>query len=289
MSIDMIRCVIARRIGPGVVPRKDPNKPPDRIGAAPRKAVLLCLAEHAHKDSDGAFPGVARLAQEAEMDERTVRTALSSLRCERLIVETRPATQHEPTQYKINVQALSALPLVKVDHPDLSVDPPSNIQGGPRLHSDLSLHPPRPEPTPPEPVLNRKGTIKDSSPCGEKPKPIPQKAQEHGAMFESLADICSMKPPDGDWKKLARMNAGRLNRAAKELRETGVTPGQLQEFKRYWCEVDFRGRKGQPPDPESVVKEWPHFLNVGNAQAEADQKYLEGTITADEIRRRMAQ
>lgn len=81
-------------------------------------------------------------------------------------------------------------------------------------------------------------------------------------VFEALADITDMTPPGRAWKNLTRSAAGQLNRYGKELREAGANPDQVLGFGVWWRKEDWRGRKGQPPTPADVVKNWPQFLNA---------------------------
>jgi len=87
------------------------------VGSAARKAVLLILAEHAHRDGTHAFPSVGTIVAETELRPSTVRQALSDLRggtekrpMPRLIVATKPAGRYRPTEYRIRLRALDKLP-----------------------------------------------------------------------------------------------------------------------------------------------------------------------------------
>jgi len=112
------------------------------VGSAPRKAVLLCLAEHSNPDGEMAYPSVWRIGKETELAESTVRSALAWLRKQRLIIQTYPAAQHRPPTYRVNLDRLSDLPLVEVYRKEHQV-------------SDLPLVALRPPAPGPEPSLNR--------------------------------------------------------------------------------------------------------------------------------------
>jgi hypothetical protein len=87
------------------------------IGSATEKAVLTCLAEHSNPDGEMAFPSVWRISQETELAESTVRAALSNLRANQLIIQTRGPAQHKPATYRVNLDALADLQLVEVYRP----------------------------------------------------------------------------------------------------------------------------------------------------------------------------
>jgi hypothetical protein len=135
------------------------------LGSAPRKAVLLCLAEHSNPDGEMAFPSVYRISQETELGETTVRAALSWLRKQRLIIQTHPAAQHRPPTYRVNLDILPDLPLVEVYRPseNLQAEIPAEVArppAGAALDSPpslpgLPLLPSRPPAPAPEPSLNR--------------------------------------------------------------------------------------------------------------------------------------
>jgi len=73
----------------------------------------------------------------------------------------------------------------------------------------------------------------------------------HGAYFTTLRDICQL-----DSK--IKSNAGRMNRAAKELRVANVTLDEIRRFyegdRSWWWSQDWRGVKGEPPKPEDIGK-----------------------------------
>ena len=73
------------------------------LGSAARKAVLLCLADHANPDGEMSYPSVNRIAQESELGESTVRKALAWLREHKLISQTAPAAQHRPATYRVSL------------------------------------------------------------------------------------------------------------------------------------------------------------------------------------------
>lgn len=125
------------------------------IGSPTEKAVLTCLAEHANPDGEMSFPSAERIHKETELGLSTVRAALSSLRSRRLIIQTRGPAQHRPATYRVNLEALSDLPLVEVYRPgyaepapDLQHPAPSPLAaGGTPLAG--GVRPPAPSTRPP--------------------------------------------------------------------------------------------------------------------------------------------
>jgi hypothetical protein len=128
----------------------------DRIlGSAARKAVIICLANHANHDSELTFPSVKRIAGEMELAESTVREALSWLRQQKLILQVAGPAQHRPATYRLNYAAFSALQQVEVCRPGLQQVAPDLQQ----VEGSISSPPPggvRPPAGGPEQYLTKK-------------------------------------------------------------------------------------------------------------------------------------
>lgn len=60
----------------------------------------------------------------------------------------------------------------------------------------------------------------------------------HREMFAALASLCVVD---------VKLKSGQLGKAAKQLREAGYTPADLDKFKAWWYSQDWRGKNGQPP------------------------------------------
>ena len=125
------------------------------IGSPTEKAVLTCLAEHSNPDGEMSFPSVYRIHKETELGLSTVRAALSALRAKQLIIQTRGPAQHRPATYRVNLEALSDLPLVEVyrpgyaePEPDLQHPAPSPLAAGGRPLAG-GVRPPAPSTRPP--------------------------------------------------------------------------------------------------------------------------------------------
>lgn len=150
------------------------------VGSAAKKAVLLCLGEHANPDGEMSFPSVARICQETELGESTVREALAWLRKERLIIQTHGPAQHIPATYRVNLERLSDLQLVEVYRkPDLQVVGSGVQVLEPDLHqaaSGVQLLESRPPGGGPEPSLTVSMNRQEPSgtAVGDRPPAAPQ-------------------------------------------------------------------------------------------------------------------
>lgn len=77
---------------------------------------------------------------------------------------------------------------------------------------------------------------------------------DHRAIFGALAELCAI-----DYKIAPKSELGKLNKVAKKLRDSGVTTDDLASFKNWWFANDWRGQKGQHPDPWDVPKQWGRY------------------------------
>jgi hypothetical protein len=82
-----------------------------RLGSAARKAVALKLADCAHDDGSNVYPSIARIANEAEVSDRTVQRVLKSFVKEGLlvIVERGGKGPRDTTEYRFALDQLVAL------------------------------------------------------------------------------------------------------------------------------------------------------------------------------------
>ena len=92
---------------------------------------------------------------------------------------------------------------------------------------------------------------KPSAPPPEPPpkqsKP-PTPAQE---MFSAVAELCQI-----DLSLLSKKDRGKINTVSKRLRDEKKSTAHLDQFKRYWYAVDWRGVKGQAPAPHDILSSW---------------------------------
>jgi len=112
------------------------------------------------------------------------------------------------------------------------------------------------EPIPVQKLNTQKKEIKTErnkagAPNGAAPEPTHKEPTASQAMFQALADVCGYT----DLKQLTQTARGVLNRHEKQLRAAGYTPEFIaQDFRAWWYQHDFRGRKRQKPTPDQVVK-----------------------------------
>lgn len=85
---------------------------------------------------------------------------------------------------------------------------------------------------------------------GKRPEQVPL-TEQHRAMLKALAAVCGI-----DLSTVGRATEGKLNQAARILREAGAIPEDLALFSSYWTEEDWRGKKGSLPIPAQVRSEW---------------------------------
>lgn len=69
-----------------------------------------------------------------------------------------------------------------------------------------------------------------------------------------LVTCCELSPRTMSFPALSKLDA-----ALEEMRGVGFQFGLLPDFRRWWDESDWRGKKGQPPTVELVRSEWGRF------------------------------
>lgn len=75
--------------------------------------------------------------------------------------------------------------------------------------------------------------------------------KQHQAMVAALADLCEMA-----LSAITDRDRGRMNQAARVLRDLGANPEDIARFREYWYAADWRGKKGYAPRPAQVRSEW---------------------------------
>lgn len=100
--------------------------------------------------------------------------------------------------------------------------------------------------TPPTPARRAK-----TKPDTAKKPPTP--SQE---MFTALARACSI-----DLAMITPGQRGALNQTERMLREAGVKPEQIADFRAWWDREDWRGKRGDAPEPHQVREEWGRYLD----------------------------
>lgn len=82
---------------------------------------------------------------------------------------------------------------------------------------------------------------------------IPQKSTKK-AMFENLAEIYKI-----DIKLFSRTQKTKVITEADKLIEARKNPDDVKLFEKWWYKHDWRGQKGQPPQPFWVSELWGQF------------------------------
>ncbi len=81
-----------------------------RVAPAQRKLVLMALANYSNADGSHIFPAVATVADICCLGINATRCHIHELTKKNLITIVKQATQHWPTVYALNLQAIAALP-----------------------------------------------------------------------------------------------------------------------------------------------------------------------------------
>lgn len=253
----------------------------------PEQAVLLSMADHANDDGERIFPSMERIAWKTGYSKRQVQRVVQSLKESGVLVVVAPARWNRPTEYRIDFDKATPKPPYpgdetrgdKMSRGDTQVTQRGDTQMAQRDDAQVS---PEPSSTTNTTIPSRydkqgdlplAGSSDDSEPVtvgekkdrqGEKrrsaPKTRPAKKEEespaakhtHGSFYSALKSVT-------DLDDSIRMNRGRLNRAAKELRESGnYAPADVLEHfgpGGWWWTKDFRGvREHKKPTPEWVLK-----------------------------------
>jgi len=74
------------------------------------------------------------------------------------------------------------------------------------------------------------------------------------SVFSALAEICAI-----DTRTMTNSQRGMLNQAEKRLRQARASPDMIHDFTEWWLKHDWRGQKGQAPQPHQVREEWGRF------------------------------
>jgi biotin operon repressor len=183
----------------------------------------MALADHANSDGE-CWPSMKRIAQLTGVSSRQVSTHIVALEALGYVTKgnrRRYAGQLRGWEYRVNLRnnttSGSTLPVA-------SGSPASSP-------AEVGFRS--------EPSENRK-----EEPLAATPKKESAKKDE---LFEAIAAACNI-----DWTELTRTGRGQLNAAAKELRDIGVTPEQVQPkataYRKRYPEAQLT--------PNALVKHW---------------------------------
>lgn len=203
------------------------------------KLVMLALADHANDEGKSIYPSQNRLSRKTGLARPTVNRHIHSL-VDKGYLKTVGYREDRANVLELEI-IVEMLGGVTLDDTPLSptVTPPVT-------HGDTIHHI----------TKNSKHQLKGLTPTGVDPEyvdvgdefeePKPSKKQAHNAMFDALADATEL-----DIK--LRLNAGRINRASKELREAGYTPKDVYAFKENWKQ-DWRYKRDKKPPAISIIQ-----------------------------------
>jgi len=93
-------------------------------------------------------------------------------------------------------------------------------------------------------------------------------------MFKALAEICAI-----DLRTLTEGQRGQLNQSEKILRDAGATPEQMPGFRKWWDREDWRGKRGEVPEPHQVRAEWGRYMESLKASTRSPASVAVRTYT----------
>jgi len=205
------------------------------------KFVLVSLADQAN-DEGVCWPSIGSIEQRTCFSDRAIQKALVWL--EKCNYIKRIERKGRSTYYTVTPELGS--PLVVNDVPPAADSPTSERptgQGEPRS--------PQGEPRSPITI-----TQPPQNPQGTAPKP----ARPADLLFETLAEVCGL-----DWRNLGKLERGRLNVAARDLREISATPQDVKDraaaYVRLWPKVSLT--------PTALAANWSQCIAKPSTTASA--------------------
>lgn len=214
---------MARTVAAAIIERK--------FGSVSRKAVASVLGEHASVTDDGEWwtiVGQKRIAAEAEVSERTVRTILTSFEGEGLISRLR---RHRKDGTRTSDRILIYEDEVRALPEALSASQPEGVAGGGQAttgNSEQGL-----------PATDDRPTGK--AVAAQEPSEDPSVEPSDSDLLPTVVDHAaepknSGRPRDEIWDTLEAVfepvtntnTRGRRNKAVKLLRESGATPDEIR-------------------------------------------------------------
>jgi len=80
----------------------------------------------------------------------------------------------------------------------------------------------------------------------------PPPSNRRGLFFAKIAEICKL-PKD------SKQHSKSINAAALWFEPKQIDPSRLDDFSEWWFKNDWRGQKGEHPQPGQIVSEWLKF------------------------------
>jgi hypothetical protein len=213
----------------------------------PEKFVLLSYADHAAHDGTSIYPSVERMAWKTGYSERSIQRITRDLEDAGILVRDGTGP-NGVNKYRIEISNLPGRqPYQRSDQGGDKISPQAQggvtfcQGGGDILSGGVTKSAERGDKMSPKPSLTVKEPSKNRH-CNLSP------SQE---MFGRLAELCQI-----ELDLITQDQRGKLNKVAKKLLDAGKTLDHIGKFETYWYTRDWRGKKGQPPGPWDVVKEW---------------------------------
>lgn len=218
-----------------------------------QKLVMLALADHANDEGKSIYPSQSTLSRKTGLARGTVNKHIKDL------IENGYLYSRGYKSERSNVLELEII--VKKLADGIGVTENDTSDNG-RCHGELQQVSRRVTTGVTQDDTNHhlttnESSLKDSPPTGdpeyiqagdefkELPKK-PTKKEAHQAMVQALMDATEL-----DMK--IKLNAGRIYKASKELRDAGYTPDDVREFKRNWKQ-DWRYHKDKKPPAITVIQ-----------------------------------
>ncbi len=112
--------------------------------------------------------------------------------------------------------------------------------------------------TPVTPLRNTEEKRREEKKKEEKKKEVfaqsanPPLSNRRGLFFAKIADICKL-PKD------SKQHSKSINAAALWFEPKQIDPSRLDDFSEWWFKNDWRGQKGEHPQPGQIISEWLKF------------------------------
>lgn len=92
----------------------------------------------------------------------------------------------------------------------------------------------------------------------------PGKQASYQELFEAIATTCQI-----DLQLCSQAQRKAITQTAKRLAETGKKAEEILAFAAWWAKFDWRGRKGEPPQPSHIQDLWAQWQKQEKKHAAA--------------------
>jgi DNA-binding Lrp family transcriptional regulator len=213
-----------------------------------QKLVMLALADHANDEGKSIYPSQSTVSRKTGLARGTVNRHVKEL------IDNGYLRAVGYKSERSNVKELEiVVSKLGVTESDTSKSNGKSQQVSQRMTTGVTE-----DDTNHQLTIN-KTSLKDSQPAADpeyipaghefdEPEPPPKKTkgEKHKEMVQALMDATEL-----DMK--IKLNAGRIYKASKELRDAGYTPDDVKAFMRTWPR-DWRYQKDLKPPAISVIQ-----------------------------------